>query len=113
MKANQKFLKLRNNDTAALGSMGINTLLFIMIGTVVVILGVVLNLRVIAGLLPTLADSSVTITQVFNSTDWGDQVANDISPVFATVIALVVLLTAVALVFSSVIIFEGRRRGFV
>lgn len=96
--------KMRDFANVNLG--GLITVVFAIVG---VILAAVLGLKIIAALAPTYAASVSDIADVFNTTDWGDQTATDISPIFAMVVGIAGLLGLVGLVFLSLNVYRSRR----
>lgn len=94
--------RLRTNDAANISAVG--TVALTIVG---VILAAVIGLRVLAALMPTYTSSVGAIAENFTTADWGDPTANDISPIFALVVALGGLVGAAVLA----IVLVTRRKA--
>lgn len=84
---------LRDSANVSIASVG--TIALSVIG---IILAAVIGLRVLAALFPTYTSSVASISENFTTADWGETTANDISPIFATVVALVGMIAVVGIV---------------
>lgn len=94
----QRHLRLRSFQMDRAGEIDTGKAL----GVAFVIVGAVVALLVAAQLLPTFIHAGANATSAITTTDFGDDTANSLRPVFGLLVALGVLISSVLLILAYV-----------